>query len=166
MKNGKEIYYQFEDELAHVQAEPISDVAPVISPAPMQTAAAPVTVLSGPANDVLNVLVAQKLKKKVEEMPLSKSIKDLVGGKSILQNEILGDLQMEFMSASEKGEELPPEELGAALGAGHSGGLGLGLVSRMVGGCLEASTSHQSRLIFQRHGDEAPLDRMVSSYLA
>jgi fatty acid synthase subunit alpha, fungi type len=107
MKNGKEIYYQFEDELAHVQAEPISDVAPAISP--VQTAAAPVTVLSGPAmsiddlsikaNDVLNVIVAQKLKKKVEEVPLSKSIKD--GGKSTLQNEILGDLQMEFTSAPE-----------------------------------------------------------------
>jgi fatty acid synthase subunit alpha, fungi type len=40
----------------------------------------------------LNVIVAQKLKKKVEEVPLSKSIKDLVGGKSTLQNEILGDL--------------------------------------------------------------------------
>jgi fatty acid synthase subunit alpha, fungi type len=81
--------------------QPISDVAPAISPAPVQTAAAPVTAPSGPAmsvddapikaNDILNVIVAQKLKK-VEEVPLSKSIKDLVGGKSTLQNEILGDL--------------------------------------------------------------------------
>jgi fatty acid synthase subunit alpha, fungi type len=114
-KNGKERYYQFEDELAHVQAEPISDVAPAIALAPVQTAAAPVTVPSGPAmsvddvpikaNDVLNVIVAQKLKKKVEEVPLSKSIKDLVGGKSTLQNEILGDPQMELTSAPEKGKE-------------------------------------------------------------
>jgi Fatty acid synthase subunit alpha Acyl carrier domain len=37
-------------------------------------------------------------------VPLSKSIKDLVRGKSTLQNEILGDLQMEFTSAPEKGE--------------------------------------------------------------
>jgi fatty acid synthase subunit alpha len=70
------------------------------------------------ANDILNVIVAQKLKK-VEEVPLSKSIKDLVGGKSTLQNEILGDFQMEFTSAPpEKGEELPLEELDAALGVG------------------------------------------------
>ncbi|KIM74010.1 hypothetical protein PILCRDRAFT_801589, partial [Piloderma croceum F 1598] len=44
---------------------------------------------------------------------------------------------MEFTSAPEKGEELPLEELGAALGVGHSGALGKytsGLVSRMVGG--------------------------------
>jgi fatty acid synthase subunit alpha, fungi type len=58
--------------------------------------------------------VAQKLKKQVDEIPLSKSVKDLVGvgGKSTLQNEILGDLQQEFASAPEKGEELPLEELG------------------------------------------------------
>jgi fatty acid synthase subunit alpha len=88
-KNGKEIYYQFEDELVHVKAQPTSDVAPAISSAPVQTAAAPVMAPSGPAmsvddvpikaNDVLNVIVAQKLKKKVEEVPLSKSIKDFVG---------------------------------------------------------------------------------------
>ena len=46
---------------------------------------------------------------------LSKTIKDLVGGKSMLQNEILGDLQQEFASAPEKGKELPLEEPGSAL---------------------------------------------------
>jgi 3-oxoacyl-ACP reductase-like protein len=50
----------------------------------------------------LNIIVAQKLKEKVEEVPVSKSIKDLVGGKPTLQNEILGDLQIEFASAPEK----------------------------------------------------------------
>jgi 3-oxoacyl-ACP reductase-like protein len=43
----------------------------------------------------------------VDEIPLSKSRKDLVGRKSTLQNEILGNLQQEFNSAPEKGEELP-----------------------------------------------------------
>jgi fatty acid synthase subunit beta len=44
---------------------------------------------------------------------------------------------MEFASAPEKGEELPLEELGSALGVGYSGALGKytsGLVSCMVGG--------------------------------
>ena len=41
------------------------------------------------AIDILLVIVAQKLKKRVDEIPLAKSIKDLVGGKSTLQNEIL-----------------------------------------------------------------------------
>ena len=41
----------------------------------------------------------------------SKSIKDLVGGKSILQNEILGDFGQESSSAPEKDEELPTRNL-------------------------------------------------------
>ena len=76
---------------------------PVVSPAPSGPAAS-IEDIPIRASDVLNVIVAQKLKKKVEEGPLLKSIKDLVGGKSTLQNEILGDLQMEFASATEKGE--------------------------------------------------------------
>ncbi|KIK78058.1 hypothetical protein PAXRUDRAFT_834743 [Paxillus rubicundulus Ve08.2h10] len=53
---------------------------------------------------------------KVEEVPLTKSIKDLVGGKSTLQNEILGDLQLKFTSAP-KGEGISFEELSLALGS-------------------------------------------------
>jgi len=63
------------------------------------------------ASDVLNVIIAQKLLKKVKEVPLSKSIKDLVGGKLTLQHEISGNFQMEFVSMPEKGEELPLEGL-------------------------------------------------------
>ena len=70
------------------------------------------------------VIIAQKLKKKVDEIPLSKSIKDLVGRKSTLQNEILSDLQQEFTSAPEKVEELPLEKLGLVLGRSFSGALG------------------------------------------
>ena len=44
------------------------------------------------AINILLIIVAQKLKKRMDEIPLSKSIKDLVGGKSTLQNQILGDL--------------------------------------------------------------------------
>lgn len=59
------------------------------------------------------------------------------GGKSTLQNEILGDLNLEFTAAPEKGEELPLDELGQSLGPGYSGALGKhtsGRISRMVGG--------------------------------
>ncbi|KAF8577776.1 fatty acid synthase [Ramaria rubella] len=148
-KNPKEIYYQFEDELEDASPEAVeeSPSAPsIISniPVPAVSAVAP---SAGPAAsiadeplkavDTLRVIVAQKLKKKFDEVPLSKSIKDLVGGKSTLQNEVLGDLQLEFASAPEKGEELPLDELGAALGVGYSGALGKytsGLISRLVGG--------------------------------
>ena len=73
----------------------------------------------------------------MDKIPLSKSIKDLVGGKSTLQNEILSDLQQEFASAPERGKELPLEELSSALGSGFSGVLGkysTGLISHLIGG--------------------------------
>lgn len=148
-KNAKEIYYQFEDEPEAAAEE--TTAAESAAPAVAAVAAAPVAVAapasSGPvaqipdepikAVDILLVIIAQKLKKKVEEIPVTKAIKDLVGGKSTLQNEILGDLQAEFSAAPEKGEELPLDELGAALSAGHSGNLGkysTGMISRLVGG--------------------------------
>ncbi|KAI0033531.1 fatty acid synthase [Vararia minispora EC-137] len=149
-KHGKEIYYQFEDELeASAETEaPVAPSASVPAPTPVPVAAAPipVAVASGPvasiedvpikAVEILSVVVAQKLKKQLSEIPLSKSIKDLSNGKSTLQNEILGDLGAEFASPPEKGEELPLEELGSALSTGHSGSLGKytsGLVARVVG---------------------------------
>ena len=147
-KNTKEIYYQYEDETvaeapaessetaapAAVAAAPVA--APVAAPAAPSGSAASVPDEPLKAVDTLRVIIAQKLKKGVDEVPLSKSIKDLVGGKSTLQNEILGDLQLEFTSAPEKGEELPLEELGSAMQSGYSGSLGKytsGLVSRLVG---------------------------------
>ncbi|KAK4046934.1 fatty acid synthase alpha subunit Lsd1 [Microbotryomycetes sp. JL201] len=149
-KHQKEIYYQFEDEVAEAPAAAEAAAAPAapapVAAAPVAAAAPAPAASAGPAAavadeplkavDTLRVIIAQKLKKPVGEVPLSKSIKDLVGGKSTLQNEILGDLQGEFSSAPEKGEELPLSELGAALQQGYSGSLGkytAGLVSRMMG---------------------------------
>ena len=147
-KNVKEIYYQYEDEIEVPASDETVDVPIASTPAiPVTTTTVVSTPSSGPvasmedvpikAVDILLVIVAQKLKKRVDEIALSKSIKDLVGGKSTLQNEILGDLQQEFASAPEKGEELPLEELGSALGSGFSGALGkysTGLISRLIGG--------------------------------
>lgn len=154
-KNQKEVYYQFEDEAdgaAEATPAPASSApAPAAAPTPAPAAAAPPppAASSGPAatvddvplkaTDTLRVIIAQKLKKPVGEVPLAKTIKDLVGGKSTLQNEILGDLQAEFASAPEKGEEMPLDELGSALNVGYSGSLGKytsGLISRMVGAKL------------------------------
>ena len=147
-KNVKEIYYQYEDEIEAPASDVTVDVPVATIPVtPVTTSTAVSTPSSGPvasiedvpikAIDILLVIVAQKLKKRVDEIPLSKSIKDLVGGKSTLQNEILGDLQQEFASAPEKGEELSLEELGSALGSGFSGALGkysTSLISRLIGG--------------------------------
>ena len=154
-KNQADIYYIREDEPAlpttATATKPapaaVSTPAPAAASAPPPPAAAPAAV--GPAasvpdeplkaTDTLRVIIAQKLKKSVGDISLQKNIKDMVGGKSTLQNEILGDLQAEFSSAPEKGEELPLDELGAALNVGYAGILGKhtsGLVSRMVGSKL------------------------------
>lgn len=119
-KNVKEIYYQHEDEVEAPAAEESASVASTTSAAASAPAAAAPVAIAAPtgpvasiedvpvkAMDILLVVIAQKLKKQISEIPVLKTIKDLIGGKSTLQNEILGDLQQEFASAPEKGEELP-----------------------------------------------------------
>ncbi|KAI8872143.1 fatty acid synthase [Ramicandelaber brevisporus] len=150
-KHEKEIYYAFDPA---PEPEPTPSATPAAAPpaaapaapAPAAAAAAPApsagpaaAVADAPvkAGDVLHVLVAQKLKKTLAEVPTSKAIKDLVGGKSTLQNEILGDMQKEFGNVvAEKAEEMPLDELASVLAASHSGSLGkhtTGLIARMVG---------------------------------
>lgn len=105
-------------------------------------AAAEVPDVPIPAIDTVRCILSQKLKKPLAEIPTSKSIRDLVGGKSVMANEIQADLLQEFGSMPERGEELPVEELGSALNAGYSGTLGkytAGLVNRMVGSKLPGS---------------------------
>lgn len=97
-KDAKEIYYDVdpvEEEAAPAASEqqassstptPSTSVAapvPVAAAAPAAGSgpAAAVTDAPVPAVDVVRSLIAQKLKKPLAEIPLSKAIKDLVGGK-------------------------------------------------------------------------------------
>ena len=92
-KDAKDIYYDVDP----VEDEPAAAPAPSggSAPAPAAPAAAPVAAAAPPpgagpaaavadapvgAVDILRVLVAQKLKKPLADIPLSKAIKDLVGG--------------------------------------------------------------------------------------
>ncbi|OLN97388.1 Fatty acid synthase subunit alpha 7 [Colletotrichum chlorophyti] len=150
-KDAKEIYYEADP----IDEEPEPAAAPSTS-APAAAAAAPATAApaaaaappppsSGPAAqvadapvqaiDILRALIAQKLKKPLAEVPLSKAIKDLVGGKSTLQNEILGDLGKEFGSTPEKPEDVPLDELGSSMQATFDGQLGKqsqALIARLI----------------------------------
>ncbi|KAK3061118.1 3-oxoacyl-[acyl-carrier-protein] synthase, partial [Coniosporium uncinatum] len=149
-KDARDIYYDVEPEAEEAAPAPSGGSA---APAPSggaPAAAAPVAAAAPPASagpaaqvpdapvtatDILRALVAQKLKKPLGDIPLSKAIKDLVGGKSTLQNEILGDLGKEFGSTPEKPEDTPLDELGAAMQATFNGQLGKqssSLVARMV----------------------------------
>ena len=95
-KDVKEIYYDV-DPVVEEEAPPADggSPAPTASSAPAQSstpvaAAAPSPSSSGPAVavedtpvqavDIVRSLIAQKLKKPFAEIPLSKAIKDLVGG--------------------------------------------------------------------------------------
>ncbi|KGO39140.1 Acyl transferase/acyl hydrolase/lysophospholipase [Penicillium expansum] len=147
-KDANEIYYDVEpvEEEPEAAAEPASSAAPAAASAAAPAAGAPPPPPSaGPAAsvedvpvtavDILRTLVAQKLKKSIADVPLSKAIKDLVGGKSTLQNEILGDLGKEFGSTPEKPEDVPLDELGASMQATFNGQLGKqssSLIARMV----------------------------------
>ena len=97
-KEGKEIYYNVGPPALTEEIAPAPAVAaaptPAAGPAPSPVAA-PAATPSGPAAqiadepvkaiDIVHTVVAQKLKKTLEEISTSKAIKDLVGGKSTLQ---------------------------------------------------------------------------------
>ncbi|KAK3324293.1 fatty acid synthase alpha subunit reductase [Cercophora scortea] len=146
-KDAKEIYYDVdpvEDEPEPSAPEAASSSAPAATSAAAPVAAAPPPG-AGPAAqvpdvpvqavDIVRSLIAQKLKKPLLDIPLSKAIKDLVGGKSTLQNEILGDLGKEFGSTPEKPEDTPLDELGASMQQTFDGNLGKttqGLIARLI----------------------------------
>lgn len=96
-KDAKEIYYDV-DPIEEEPEQPAPEssagptpAAPVAAAAPAAPAAAAPPPSAGPAAavedapvtavDVLRSLVAQKLKKSLADIPLTKAIKDLVGGK-------------------------------------------------------------------------------------
>jgi len=103
-KDAKEIYYDVEPVEEEDERPAESSSATPTPSAPAEGAAppavAPPSASTGPAAavadepvqavDIVRSLIAQKLKKPLSEIPLSKAIKDLVNGKSTLQNEILG----------------------------------------------------------------------------
>lgn len=137
-KDAKEIYYDVdpvEDEPAPAPAasseasasSPATAAAPAAAAAPPPPSAGPAAQVPDQpiqAVEIVRALIAQKLKKPYLEIPLSKAIKDLVGGKSTLQNEILGDLNKEFGAAPDKAEDVVLDELSAAMQATFNGALG------------------------------------------
>lgn len=99
-KDAKEIYYDVDPIEEEPEPAPESGAAstPAASAPAAAAAAAPVAAPAGPAAavedvpvnavDVLRSLVAQKLKKSLADVPLTKAIKDLVGGMSSLSKDI------------------------------------------------------------------------------
>lgn len=95
-KDAKEIYYDADPIEEEPEPTPAAAAGSTSTSAPAAAAAAPVAAAApapsaGPAAqvpdapvnamDIVRALIAQKLKKPFAEIPLSKAIKDLVGGK-------------------------------------------------------------------------------------
>lgn len=99
-KDAKEIYYDVDPIEEEPEPTPAASSSGASAPAPAAAAAAagPAPAAAAPAPsagpaaavpdapvaamDIVRALIAQKLKKPFSEIPLSKAIKDLVGGKS------------------------------------------------------------------------------------
>ncbi|KAJ2854465.1 hypothetical protein GGI22_004484, partial [Coemansia erecta] len=74
------------------QSEPI----PAVAVAPTGAYAKDIEDASIQPLEVIQALVAHKLKQSIEAVDVNLPVKEFVGGKSTLQNEIIGDLQKEF----------------------------------------------------------------------
>ncbi|KAJ2101177.1 fatty acid synthase alpha subunit Lsd1, partial [Coemansia sp. S100] len=99
----------------------VESIATVVQPS---GTAAPLVDVPLLALDVVHAVVAHKLKRSLADVSTTKSIKSLVGGKSTLQNEVVGDLHKEFGSkVPDKAEDLSLQDLATAIGT-FGGSLG------------------------------------------
>ncbi|KKK19631.1 hypothetical protein AOCH_000897 [Aspergillus ochraceoroseus] len=93
------------------------------------------------ARHIVLAIVAQKLRRPFDQVPAEKSIRDLSGGKSTLQNELTGDLMSEFGRIPEGVEDLPLSALGEALQSGFAGMPAkymASLISRLISSTMPA----------------------------
>ncbi|KAL4902743.1 hypothetical protein BDW74DRAFT_186700 [Aspergillus multicolor] len=81
------------------------------------------------ARDIAMMIVSRALKKSPADVDRSKSIKTLAGGRSTLENEIVGDLHAEFKSLPERAEDLSLGQLCDCIQSGKKQALQLGKVS-------------------------------------
>ncbi|KAH8693925.1 fatty acid synthase alpha subunit [Talaromyces proteolyticus] len=103
--------------------QPISTSAPAPT-AVAQVKLAPVEDRLPSAREVLFVLLSKGLKISVGQVTGSKSLKALTGGRSTLENEIVGDLGAEFGSLPDRAEDMPVTELADTLQGVFQGQLG------------------------------------------
>jgi fatty acid synthase subunit alpha len=84
--------------------------------------------------EVIQVLLSVKLAQPLSSAKAEGSIKALVGGKSAVQNEIMGELEKEFGGGPEGGAEMTLAELGKAIGANYKGPgkVGAALITKVL----------------------------------
>ncbi|GLA79249.1 hypothetical protein AtubIFM56815_000036 [Aspergillus tubingensis] len=132
---------------APVAVAAASPVAPAATPAAPVVAAAAIDDVPLSALDIVLALSAQKLKQPFDQVPLQKCIRDLSGGKSTLQNELIGDLVAEFGGTPDGCEDLPLEAVGTALDGSFTGRPGKvmsALIARLISARFPAGWSQNS----------------------
>ncbi|OOF90938.1 hypothetical protein ASPCADRAFT_518818 [Aspergillus carbonarius ITEM 5010] len=108
---------------------------------------APSTRVSLSARHILLAITAQKLRRSFDQISMEKTIRELSGGKSTLQNELTGDLVAEFGQVPEGVEDIPLSVLGEALQGGFSGKPGKqmsGLISKFISSKMPAGFNQLS----------------------
>ena len=160
--DSKDIYYEYEP-VGDESTPDLSDsgVKPASSPVPIAPARTerPQTPVQAPtslnaaskiqdvpvsAQEVVRSLISRKLKCSFEDTSPGKSIKDLTGGKSTLQNELVGILEAEFSELPPSPEDLSISELGEGIQQSFLGNLGKEssrLVSRFLSAKMPAGYS-------------------------
>ncbi|KAF2463978.1 uncharacterized protein BDR25DRAFT_243903 [Lindgomyces ingoldianus] len=103
-------------------AQPV--VSPQQSPVPTPISATPIEDARVQAKEIVTAIVSIALKKPAKGVAFNKSVKTLSGGRSTLQNEIIGDLDAEFGSVPDGAEELPLNDLVSILQKSFNGSLG------------------------------------------
>ncbi|KAK9781108.1 putative Fatty acid synthase alpha subunit hexA [Seiridium cardinale] len=117
------------------QAVAVSTTTAAIPDAPLQS------------TDCIRILVARKLKKPIHEISASKSIKELCGGKSTLQNELVGDFSEEFAGFPDRAEDAPLQDLGIVLGTMQKlGKTSATLVSRLIASKMPSKFSKRASI--------------------
>ncbi|PWY78035.1 hypothetical protein BO94DRAFT_626631 [Aspergillus sclerotioniger CBS 115572] len=124
------------------------EAAPTPAPSTLGAFAhAPSARVSLSARHVLLAMTAQKLRRPFDQVSMEKTIRDLSGGKSTLQNELTGDLVAEFGRVPEGVEDIPLAVLAEALQGGFPGKPGKqmsGLISKFISSKMPAGFNQVS----------------------
>ncbi|KAL4770139.1 hypothetical protein BDW60DRAFT_224378 [Aspergillus nidulans var. acristatus] len=151
--NQPEILYQYQnDQAVYPLSQPTQPLfepttpshLPKQSPSPSKAlpmSAIPSAELTLQAGHVILAMTAQKLRRRFDQVPVEKTIRDLSGGKSTLQNELTGDLVAEFGRVPEGVEDKPLSSLAETFQPEFSGIPGKAmstLISRFISGKMPA----------------------------
>ncbi|GLA42893.1 putative PKS/NRPS-like protein biosynthetic cluster [Aspergillus niger] len=103
------------------------------------------------ARHILLAITGQKLRCPFDQVPMDTTIRNLSGGKSTLQNELIGDLVAEFGRVPEGVEDMSLANLAEALQGIFSGKLGKqmsALISRFISSKMPAGFNQRSAQMY------------------